>query len=208
MIQVPMRQQYKLQVRGFHSKLGDRLENSTLTTWQSAVYQHKTSWSLNEVCVSRSCRHPVDSLRHPAQLQSSPFPAAQSPQFISRNFSAHRPSIFRVSSINTRFKSGEPTARQHQSIEIREIRERLASVELLYFSHPFENLVQGTRIKIGPSHICSRRSVREDQSFPVVEPDSLSQNVTCIPRISRPCDLQRSRHCTKDSFSLAVNERG
>src|SRR5207253_2205038 len=77
-----------------------------------------------------------------------------------------------------------------------------------YLSHPFENLVQGARIKIGPSHICSRRSVCEDQSFPVVEPDSLSQNVTCIPRISRPCDLQRGRHCTKDSFSLAVNERG
>src|SRR5437867_12621526 len=102
-----MRQQYELQVRRFLSKLGDRLENSILTTWQPAVYQHKTSWSLNEVCVSRSCRHPVDSLRDLAQLQSPPFLAAQSPQFISRTFSAHRLSIFRVSSIRTLFKIGE-----------------------------------------------------------------------------------------------------
>src|SRR5438093_1818232 len=110
MIRLPMRQQYKLQVRRFLSELGHSLENSLLTTRQPAVYQHETSWSLNKVRVRRSCRHPVDSLSNLAQLQSPPFPATQSPQFISRNFSAHRLSIFRVSSINTRFKSGEPTA--------------------------------------------------------------------------------------------------
>src|SRR5438093_12202448 len=110
MIQVPMRQQYELQVRRFLSELGDSLENSLLTTRQPAVYQHKTSWSLNEVCISRSCRHPVDSLSNLAQLQSPPFPAAYGPRFFSRTFSGHSRSIFRVSSINTRFKSGEPTA--------------------------------------------------------------------------------------------------
>src|SRR6266705_2907950 len=165
-----MRQQYKLQVLSFHSKLGDRLENSILTTWQPAVYQHKTSWSLNEVCVSRSRRHPVDSFRDFAHLQSPPFPAAQSPQFISRNFSAHRLSSFRVSSINTRFKSGEPIAPHQQSIDLREIRKRLASVELLYLSHPLENLVQRARIKIRLPHVRSCRGIREDQPFPVVEP--------------------------------------
>src|SRR5438309_4625029 len=38
MIQVPVRQQYKLQVRGFSSQLGNSFENSLLTTRQSAVY--------------------------------------------------------------------------------------------------------------------------------------------------------------------------
>src|SRR5436309_12881644 len=110
MIQVPMRQQYKFQVRRFLSELGDSLENSLLTTRQPAVYQHKTSWSVNKVRVRCSCRHPVDPLSNLAQLQSLPSPVAQGPRFFSRTFSGHSRSIFRVSSINTRFKSGEPTA--------------------------------------------------------------------------------------------------
>src|SRR5438128_6014325 len=38
LIQVPVSQQYKLQVRGFRSQLGGSFENSLLATGQSAVY--------------------------------------------------------------------------------------------------------------------------------------------------------------------------
>src|SRR5207245_10719807 len=89
MIQVPVRPQCKLQVRGLLSQLGDGFENSILATGQSAVYQHQSFGSFNEVCVSRSCWNPVNTLCNLAHLQQHPFPAVRNQCLLSRIHSEH-----------------------------------------------------------------------------------------------------------------------